>query len=50
MAFREVLIDAIRDVGRERESSIAMMVLCIDSMVAWKFVYGDVEVGASVLT
>lgn len=50
MAFREVLIDEIREVGRERERSMAMMVLCMESMVAWKFVYGDEDAGARVLT
>lgn len=45
-----MFIEEIREVGRERERSMAIMVLWIESIVAWKFVYGDEEAGARVLT
>ena len=50
MALREVLIEEMREVGRERESSMAIIVLWIERIVEWKFMYGDEEVGASVWT
>lgn len=36
--------------GRERERSMAMMVVWIERMVAWKVVCGDVDAGSRVLT
>jgi len=42
------MIEEMREVGRERERSIAIMVLWIERMVVWKVEYGEVEDGASV--
>lgn len=38
MALREVLMDEMREVGRESESSMAIIVLWIERIVEWKFV------------
>ncbi len=48
MDLREVLIEEIRDVGRDRERSIAITVLWMERMVEWKAPYGEDEDGANV--
>lgn len=48
--MRDVLMEEIREVGRERESSIAIMVLCRERIVVWKMVWGEVVEGARVCT
>jgi hypothetical protein len=50
MDLREVLMDEMSDVGRERERSMAIMVLWIERMFEWKVVYGDDVEGARVCT
>lgn len=48
MDLRDVVIEDISEVGRERERSMAIMVLWIESIVVWKVEYGEVDDGASV--
>jgi hypothetical protein len=48
--LREVLIVEMRDVGRERESSIAMIVLWIERTLEWNVVIGEEVVGARIWT
>lgn len=43
-----MLIEDIRDVGRDSASNIAMIVLWIESMVEWNAMYGDEVCGAKV--
>lgn len=48
--MREVLMEEMRDVGRESESSIAMMVLWIERTLEWKVVIGEDVVGLRIWT
>lgn len=40
----------MRDVGRERESNMAMIVLWIERTLEWKVVIGDDVAGARIWT